>query len=150
MPFVVNSPAIPEKSIAVALGGGGARGLAHLGVLEVLEDEGIRPAFLAGTSMGGLIAALHASGTDADDVTAVARRFRLPGRFLPGRLLDWHRIFGSAVPLLREKTFGDLATPLVVSAVDLMTGEEVALSSDRSCRPCARHAPFPGFCHPKG
>lgn len=117
------------QSIAIALGGGGARGLAHLGVLEVLEDDGIRPAFLAGTSMGGLIAALRASGTDADDITAMARRFRLPGRFFPGRMLVWDRIFASAVPLLRDKTFGDLVVPLAVSAVDIMTGEEVALGS---------------------
>jgi len=117
------------QSIAIALGGGGARGLAHLGVLDVLEDEGIRPAFLSGTSMGGLIAALRASGTDADDITAMVRRFRLPGRFFPGRMLVWDRIFASAVPLLRDKTFADLAVPLAVSAVDVMTGEEVTLSS---------------------
>jgi len=121
--------AVSAQSIAVALGGGGARGLAHLGVLEILEDEGILPAFLSGTSIGGLIAALRASGTDADDITAMARRFRLPGRFLPGRMLDWDRIFASAVPLLRGKNFEDLVVPLVVSAVDLMSGEEIALNS---------------------
>lgn len=116
-------------SIAIALGGGGARGLAHLGVLEVLDDQGIRPAFLSGTSMGGLIAALRATGTDPDDITATARRFKLPSRFLPGRLLVWDTIFASAVPRLEGRTFEDLTTPLVVSAVDLMTGEEVALCS---------------------
>lgn len=120
---------MPARSVAIALGGGGARGLAHLGVLEVLDAEGIRPAFLSGTSMGGLIAALRATGTDPDDITAIARKFRLPGRFVPGRMLVWDRIFASAVPRLQDRTFGDLATPLAVSAVDLMTGEEVTMCS---------------------
>jgi NTE family protein len=120
---------MPAQSIAIALGGGGARGLAHLGVLEVLDEEGILPTFLSGTSMGGLIAALRATGTDPDDITAIARRFRLPGRFVPGRMLRWDTIFASAVPLLQDRSFGDLVTPLVVSAVDLMTGAEVALCS---------------------
>ena len=117
------------RSIAVALGGGGARGLAHLGVLEVLEAEGIRPAFLSGTSMGGLVAAMWATSSSADDIIAAARRFRFPGRFMPGRVVVWEKIFPSAAALLRGKTFEDLPTQLVVSAVDLMTGEEIALHS---------------------
>ena len=117
------------RSVAVALGGGGARGLAHLGVLEVLEAEGIRPDFLSGTSMGGLVAALWATSSSAHDIIGAARHFRFPGRFMPGRVLVWEKIFPSAVPLLRGKTFEDLPTPLVVSAVDLMTGEEIALHS---------------------
>jgi predicted acylesterase/phospholipase RssA/YHS domain-containing protein len=48
---------------------------------------------------------------------------------MPGRLCDWEWIFPSAAKLLRDRTFEDLATPLVVSAVDLLTGEEVALHS---------------------
>jgi len=125
------------RSVAIALGGGGARGLAHLGVLEVLEAEGIRPAFLSGTSMGGLVAALWATSVSAGDIIAAARRFRFPGRFMPGRVLVWDKIFPSAVPLLQGKTFDDLPTPLVVSAVDLMTGEEVALHSG-PLLPCVR------------
>jgi len=119
----------PGPTIAIALGGGGARGLAHLGVLEVLEGEGIRPAFLSGTSMGGLVAALWATAAPANDIVATARRFRTPGRFMPGRVLVWEHVFPSAVPLLQDRTFEDLPTPLAVSAVDLLTGEEITLHS---------------------
>ena len=116
-------------TIALALGGGGARGLAHFGVLEVLQSEGIRPDFIAGTSIGGLVGALWATALPAHDILRAAASFRLPGRFLPGRSLVWDRIFASAVPILAGRTFESLATPLVVSAVDLLTGEEVALNS---------------------
>lgn len=116
-------------TVAVALGGGGARGLAHLGVLEVLRAEGIEVSFLAGTSMGGLVGALAAACAGTDEILHAARQFRMPGRFLPGRLFVWERIFPSAAALLRDKTFESLATPLVVSAVDLNSGEEIALHS---------------------
>jgi NTE family protein len=116
-----------ERTVALALGGGGARGLAHLGVLEVLEAEGIRPTFLAGTSIGGLVGALWASAIPAVEIIAIARDFRFPRRFVPGRVLTWEQIFPSAVPLLEGRTFEDLATPLAVSAVDLLVGEEVIL-----------------------
>ena len=115
--------------VAVALGGGGARGLAHLAVLDVLEAEGIRPGCIAGTSIGGLVGALWASGLAAEEAVRIARQFRLPGRFLPGRAFDWDRIFRSAVPVLAGRRFEELATPLVVTAVDLLTGDEVALRS---------------------
>jgi NTE family protein len=124
-----DSAATIAPSVAVALGGGGARGLAHLGVLEVLDQEGIRPSFIAGTSIGGLVGALSATAMPIEDIVRIARRFRLPGRFVPGRSLVWEKIFPSAASVLAERTFESLATPLVVSAVDLLTGEEVALRS---------------------
>ena len=92
-------------TIAVALGGGGARGLAHLGVLEVLRTEGVHPDFFAGTSMGGLVGALAAACSDPDEMLAIARGFRFPGRFVPGRLLQWEKLFPSAATLLRGKNF---------------------------------------------
>ena len=63
-------PIAPQKTrsgvrVALALGGGAARGLAHIGVLEVLEREGIQPGCIVGSSMGGLIGALSASGLPA-------------------------------------------------------------------------------------
>jgi NTE family protein len=95
----------------------------------VLEAEGIRPAFFAGTSIGGLVAALAARGVSAGQTLELARGFRFPRRFIPGRMLGWHEIFPTAVPLLEGLTFEDLGTPLAISAVDLQQGEEVVLHS---------------------
>lgn len=122
-------PGVDRPFVALALGGGGARGLAHIGVLDVLRAEGLRPDFLAGTSMGGLVGALAAACSGPHEIYEVARGFRFPGRFWPGRLWDWNRLFPSAVELLRDTAFDQLATPLVVSAVDLLTGDEIALHS---------------------
>lgn len=120
-------PAHSSSAIALALGGGGARGLAHLGVLQVLEAEGLQPMLLAGTSIGGLLAALSACGIAATDIVEIARGFRFPRYFIPGRILGWHQIFPTAVPLLENRDFGNLTTPLLISAVDLQRGEEVVL-----------------------
>jgi NTE family protein len=120
---------VPSGVLALVLGGGGARGLAHIGVLQVLEQASILPAYFSGTSIGGLIGALSASGITASDILRIARGFRLPNRVLPGRFLVWNEIFASALPRLTDRTFESLERPLVVSAVDLVTGEEVALHS---------------------
>ena len=118
-----------QRSVALALGGGGACGLAHLAVLEILETEGIRPTLLAGTSIGGLVGALFACSLSAQDLVGAARGFRFPHRFVPGRVLVWEEIFPTAATVLAGRTFEDLDTPLAVSAVDLRAGEEVVLHS---------------------
>ncbi len=56
------------KRFGLALGGGGARGYAHIGVMRVLEREGFKPSAIAGTSMGSLMGAVFAAGHSADDV----------------------------------------------------------------------------------
>src|SRR5215468_8962441 len=56
------------KSFALALGGGGARGIAHIAVLEALDDMGVQPAVIAGTSIGSLIGAGYAAGMSGKDI----------------------------------------------------------------------------------
>lgn len=76
--LVLMAPAAAETSeagekIGLVLSGGGARGLAHIGVLHVLEEEGIRPDVITGTSMGAIIGALYASGYRAAEIEQIAR-----------------------------------------------------------------------------
>jgi NTE family protein len=113
--------------IALVLGGGGARGLAHIGVLEVLEEEGLRPSFLVGSSMGGVVAALSAAGQPADRILELARGFRFPRWFIPGGLVTWDRIFAPAARSLVGLRFDQLALPVAVVAVDLEAGRQVVL-----------------------
>ncbi len=123
--------------VGLALGGGGARGLAHIGVLKVLEAEGIPVDLLAGTSMGGLIACLYASGLTAAELEEEAlcmtsRRMLFP--LTDASLLRRGLFKGQhVVDYLEERlgccTFDDLQTPAAVVAVDLYRHSEVVLSS---------------------
>lgn len=117
-----------QPRLAIVLGGGGARALAHIGVLQVLELEGIKASFVAGSSMGGLLGALHASGLPARSLLEIARHFRFPRWFLPGGVLSWARIFPSAAEALPAR-FEDLRTPLALTAVDIEEGSQVVLQT---------------------
>jgi NTE family protein len=122
--------------IGLALSGGGARGLAHIGVLKVLEREGIPIDCLAGTSMGGIIAAAYATGMAADEIEAEALKLARPRNLL--RLIDvnipryglmsGHGVRQYLIGLLGESLdFADLNIPLGLVAVDLVSGQEIVL-----------------------
>ena len=126
-----------RPSIGLVLSGGGARGLSHIGVLRVLEREGIPVDYLAGTSMGGLIAAGYAAGMSSDDMEREARiitqkrkLFRMVDPGLPhGGLLHGQRVCAFFKHLFGEKTFSELQVPLAVVAVDLVTHQQVVLNT---------------------
>ena len=122
-----------------SLSGGGARGLAHIGVLNVLEREGIPVDFLAGTSMGGVIAAGYAAGLSAEFMEQEALRMgqwrnliALMDRSLPRLgLFEGQKVQEYLTGHLGNITFDELKIPLALVAVDLETGEEVILRSGR-------------------
>jgi NTE family protein len=124
-----------RASLGLALGGGGARGYAHIGVLRVLDGAGIPVNYLAGASMGGLIAAGYATGMTADRMEAEARSLTMRGLLdisLPRTgLLEGRRVHESLVRLFGNRTFADTRIPLSLVAVDLNTGEEITLSEGR-------------------
>lgn len=116
-----------DKRLVLALGGGGACGLAHIGVLDVLERNGIRIDCIVGSSMGGLIGALAAAGLGARDITELARDFGFPRWFILGRVVAWDSIFRSAVPILERKRFDELTPSLMLTATDLEAGDQIVL-----------------------
>jgi NTE family protein len=115
--------------IGLALGGGAARGFAHIGVIQVLEEAGIRPSLVAGTSAGSLVAALYASGKSGAEMAKVALAMdesAITDWSFPGRGL----IRGEALArYVREQTGGrlieQLPLPLGIVATDLDSGEAV-------------------------
>ena len=123
--------------LGLVLGGGGARGLAHFGVLRVLHREKIPIACIAGTSMGGLVGALFAAGVPAERVeeevlrlSRVTEQIRLVDVELSaaGLSVRGRRIYNFMADLLGEDlTFADLPLPLAMVAVDIRTGREVIL-----------------------
>ncbi len=122
--------------LGLALSGGGGRGLAHIGVLKALEGHGIRLDCLAGTSMGGIMAAGYAAGRNAAELEDVSAELGKFGKLIGLTDLGIHRggLFkgSSAQSFLAEllqphHTFETLTVPLTLSAVDLRSGREVAL-----------------------
>ncbi len=123
-------------SVGLALSGGGPRGLAHIGVLGALERQGIPVDVLAGTSIGGVIAAGYAAGLSPEELeqealaTARVRRLlRLIDPWLPeAGLMRGHRLQTYFEEILGPLTFADLKTPLALVAVDLNAQREVILT----------------------
>lgn len=119
---------VPPR-IGLALGGGAARGFAHIGVIQVLEEQGIRPALVAGTSAGSLVAALYASGRNGREMANLALAMD------EGAITDWAfptrgLIRGEALARwVRQHTGGRLIEqmpmPLGILATDLDSGQPV-------------------------
>jgi NTE family protein len=130
-------PADARPRLGVVLGGGGARGLAHIGVLRVLDRENIPIACIAGTSMGGLVGALYAAGVPLSRVeeellrlSRVTEQLRLVDVDISatGLSIRGRRIYNFMADLLGEElTFADLRLPLAMVSVDIHTGREVVL-----------------------
>jgi NTE family protein len=149
-----NSSSRPR--VGLALSGGGARGLAHIGVLRVLEREGIPVDFLAGTSMGGLIAAAYAAGLDPDfleqealRMASVRRLLALADLSLPRRgLFEGQKVSEYLSARLGERTFAELRIPLALVAVDLNSGREVYLRQGRVADAVRATVALPGLLAP--
>ncbi|MBI5379676.1 MAG: patatin-like phospholipase family protein [Nitrospirae bacterium] len=127
-----DEPRRPPGAVALALSGGAARTLAHLGVFSGLQEAGIPVGAIAGTSGGALIGALYAAGNHPLEVMMeAALRFRkrhfLRPAFHGGGLFSSARIGRMMSRLLGDLTFAGLRIPFVAVAVDIETGETVAL-----------------------
>jgi NTE family protein len=119
--------------IGLALSGGSVRGLAHIGVLKVLSEAGIRPAVITGTSAGSLIGAMFAAGMDWNEIASLARDTFWP-RLLHGETLE--RFCAEHLP----KTFSDLKLPFAAITTELpakrtmiITKGELASAISASC-----------------
>lgn len=120
------------KDIVLALGSGGMKGNAHLGVLRVLEREGFNVRAVAGTSAGGLWGSLYAFGYTPDEIQS--RAFRVNGSIVLSREHDdsaaWLGLRGVRTILedaLGDAYFEDLRMPFAVTGVDLNTAEEIII-----------------------
>lgn len=120
---------LERPRIAWALGAGGARGLAHLGVLQVLEEEGIPVDFLTGTSMGAVVAVFYASGVNLKYLSQLAEYISWENlwdlSFPRMGLVNGERIMSVFRLLTKAKRLEELRPPVWVVATDLITGEEV-------------------------
>jgi NTE family protein len=140
-----------EPRIGLALGGGGAKGLAHILMLETLDEMGIRPHVIAGTSIGAIIGALYAAGLSGKEIRAQIEQFfvdqseaerklfALPKSlrwldfidpaFAGGGLLDSSDFIAWLGEVLPTSNFRGLEIPLKVITAELLSGREVIMKS---------------------
>lgn len=130
-PSIVTPRVKTPPRIGLALGGGAARGFAHVGVIQVLEEAGIRPSLVSGTSAGSLVAAIYASGKNGKQLQQIAESmdeasiadWTLPifsrGMFRGEALARYVNMQVNARPI------EDMALPLGIVATDLKTGQDM-------------------------
>jgi NTE family protein len=146
-------PEFKEPRIALALGGGFARGIAHLGVLRVLERERIAISHIGGVSAGSMVAAAYASGSSIDHIEEVARSMRLKdvARWTISRfgLAQTDRMVVFLKRLLQTDRFEDMRIPLAVVASDLCTGKPVVFRNSGDVTTAIRAScAYPGLYQP--
>lgn len=156
-----------DVAVGLALGGGGARGLAHIPVLEAFDELGLKPAAIAGTSIGAIVGAGYASGMTGKEIRAytvelfgnvpeiMSRLWSLRprgiseilsgGTFIP---LDAERVAENFLPPEIPDGFDKLSIPLTVVATDYYGWEEVDFRSGNLRRAIAASMAIPGVFRP--
>lgn len=149
-PPQVKAPVRPK--LGVALGGGFARGIAHVGVLHTLEEQGLTIDCIAGTSAGALAAIAYASGLRYEEVVkrAAALRFGMFGqwRFSWLGLASNQRLEFYPKRHLNVSTFEELRIPLTITATDLITGEPIYFDHGPLGPPLRASCAYPGLFQP--
>ena len=157
------------KTVALALGGGGARGLAHIAVIEALDEMGIKPVAVAGTSIGALIGAAYAAGMSGKDIRhhvitlahnpgEIRRRLMkaragtlahfFAGAFSQATQMDAEKFCAQFLPERVPADFSALKVPLTVMATDLHRRLEMPLSQGPLHPAVAASIAIPGLFRP--
>jgi len=141
-----------RPGIGLALGGGFARGFAHLGVLRVLQQHHIRISHIAGSSVGSILGAAYASGAPLERIIETCRtlRFRDIARWRVSRLglASNHRLGALIERVFGSRQFEDLQIPLAVVVTDLSSGEPVVFKQGNLVDAIRASCAFPGLFEP--
>ncbi len=142
-----------KRRIALALGGGGTKGYAHIGVLKVLEAAGYEIAAVSGTSAGALVGSLYAAGYTPDEIAELLQSVD-PRHIFDRRSGDRPSILGlqGVENMLREalgnRTFTDLQRPFGSVAVDILSGDTIFLRSGSVVEAALASSAIPGLFPP--
>lgn len=143
-----------QKNLALVLGGGGAKGMAHIGVIEELERAGIVPDVIIGCSAGAIVGGLYAANPD---ITAL-KTLLLSGKesdILNMTIQDWpysvydnNKLAGYLKQHLKQKKFADMKIPLIVTATNLEFGNVTVFGEGEVITPIVASAALPGAFAP--
>ena len=151
-PLTKVAPVTRRLKLGLALGGGFARGILHIGVLKALEEAKIPVDFVAGTSVGALIGSFYCAGMSAFEMEEVARmaRFRDFARWMPSRyaLGSTDRIIQFCSRVMKTRTFEEMKIPFAVIATEIRTGEAVTFTKGSLVDAIRASCAYPGMFPP--
>ena len=144
----------PRKSrIGISLSGGGAKGIAHLGVIQALEELGLKPEVIAGVSAGAIVGALYADGKSPREICQFFKDssfFKFVNIVLPKKgLMSSARFYDMLDSYLTAKTFEELKLPLTVNATELIEGKNEFFNSGLLVDKLVASASVPIFLTPR-
>lgn len=124
------------QKIGICLGGGGALGFAHIGVLEALEEEGIVPDVVSGTSMGSVVGAFYSAGYKPKEILDITTRENmflvnriLRPRFFHSGLSDHKHLHDVIIKYIPSNSFDSLQKKLIINTVDIRQNQTVIIGS---------------------
>ena len=140
------------KTLGLALGAGGSRGVAHVGFLKALEEAGIRPDYICGCSMGSVVGAAYASGMTAEEIWAVVGNLRMLDILSPskqrGGLFGTKKMRQLLLKHIGDVTFEELTIPFSCVAVDMCTQTLVEFSQGGVVDSVVASSSIPAVFHP--
>ena len=126
-----------SKKLGFALGAGGSRGVSHIGFIKAMEEEGIKPDFISGTSMGSIVGACYAKGLTVEHMTSIVKNLKASDIFdlslnpLGGAsLLRSQKMRKKVGQYLGKVKFSDLKIPFCCVSTDVISGKKVVLGEE--------------------
>jgi NTE family protein len=141
-----------KKKIGLALGGGVAKGFAHIGALKILEENNIIPDMIAGTSMGALIGAAYALNPNAKEIEKITKEFKIQNyidlKFSKYGFVRGQKIENFLRKIYQNKNFNQTKIPLYVNASDIITKQEIIFSKGDITQAVRASISIPGIFTP--
>lgn len=139
-----------KVKVGLALGGGASRGIAHIGVIKAFEENNIDFDFIAGTSVGSIIAAMYAGGKTSAEMLEVAKSLKVKDIrkskfFMPSKTKGIEEL---VIENLGDIDITELKKPYCAVVVDLITAKEVVLTKGKLCKAVAGSCAIPGVFNP--
>ncbi len=140
------------KKLGLALGAGGARGIAHIGFLQALEEEGIKPDYITGSSMGSVVGAAYAMGVPLRTLKKAVESLRLLDLLSrskqKGGVFGTQKVRALLTKYIGDKQFEDTLIPFRCVAVDMLKQEVVEFSKGSILDAVIASSSIPGVFHP--